>query len=73
MNEAIFLQTITVTDPDSGGLVELCVFKHDNGGMFAIDSSYIDQCFDDDSPVIINDPFEECDENRFATVKLIGT
>lgn len=71
VNEAVFIQTITVYDPDSGYHVDLCLFKHSNGGMFAIDSSYCDQVLDDDC--IINDPLEECeDENRFSTVKLLG-
>jgi len=48
-----------VKDPDTNGKVELSVFKHENGGMFAIDSSYIVQCLDDisDEPVI-SDPLE---------------
>ena len=45
---AIFVKEITVTDPDSKGEVELAVFKHSNGGMFAIDSSYIVQVLDED-------------------------
>lgn len=65
MNEAIFLQTITVTDPDSGGLVELCVYKHDNGGMFAIDASFVEQVLgpidedDDDINVLCVDPLSD--------------
>ena len=72
MNEANFIRTITVIDPDSGEMVELCVFKHDGGGMFAVDSSYVDQVLDDNC--IMYDPFEEVvdPENTFATVKLLG-
>jgi hypothetical protein len=46
-----------VIDPDTKGEVELTILKHENGGMFAIDSSFIDQCFDDDEDPIIPDPF----------------
>ena len=56
MTKAKFVKEITVIDPDSGGEVEIAVYKHEGGGMFAIDSSYLDQCVDDDTP-IIPDPF----------------
>jgi hypothetical protein len=32
------------------------VFKHENGGMFAIDASFLEQCFDDDDFPILQDP-----------------
>lgn len=50
---------VTVTDPDSKASVAMSVFKHENGGMFAIDSSYLDQCFDDVTDPVIPDPFNE--------------
>jgi len=55
---AKFVKEITVTDPDTDGNVELFVFKHENGGMFAIDSSYIEQCLpeEDEGNPYINDP-----------------
>ena len=57
---ARYIQEITVIDPDSKGEVEMSVFKHDqSSGMFAIDSSYLDQCFEDDEDPIIADPFNE--------------
>jgi len=57
MNTAKFVEELSVTDPDSQGIVELLVFKHlQSGGMFAIDSSYIEQCFDDDKDPVIDDP-----------------
>ena len=67
MNKARFITEIAVIDPDSKGEVELTVFKHDNGGIFAIDSSYLLQCFDDNDPVIL-DPF-----SQDSKIKLIGT
>jgi len=61
-NSAEYVKEVTVTDPDSKGDVEMCVFKHnETGGMFAIDSSYLEQCFDDDTNPVIPDPFNEDD------------
>lgn len=56
MSKAKFVTEITVTDPDSQSPVGIAIYKHENGGMFAIDSSYLDQVCDDDEP-IIPDPF----------------
>jgi len=57
---ARFITEVTVIDPDSKGEVEMSVFKHDQGqGMFAIDSSFLDQCFEDDEDPIIDDPFNK--------------
>lgn len=64
-----FVKEVTVTDPDTGWQVELSVFKHSNGGMFAIDSSYIIQWgHEDDEAPEIRDPFEP-DE---GTIILLG-
>lgn len=62
MRVAKFVKEITVIDPDSKGEVELSVYKHENGGMFAMDSSFLDQCFDDDNYPVIRDPFETTGE-----------
>jgi len=57
-NSAEFVTEIMVKDPDSKLKVEMSVFKHnESGGMFAVDSSYLDQCFDDDTNPVIDDPF----------------
>ena len=64
-----------VIDPDSKGEVAMSVFKHENGGMFAMDSSYLDQCFDDDGDPTIPDPFNEFDdleEGIIHKLKLTG-
>ena len=45
---AKFVKEIEVVDPDTKGTVHLAVYKHENGGMFAIDSSFIDQVPDED-------------------------
>lgn len=59
MKKAYFVKEITVIDPDSKGEVEMSVFKSDNGGIFAIDSSWIEQCTDEENDPIIRDPFEK--------------
>ena len=57
-NSAVFTKEIEVRDPDSRHNVQMSVFKHeDSGAMFAIDSSYLEQCFDDDTDPVIPDPF----------------
>jgi hypothetical protein len=55
MKTAKLVKEITVIDPDSKGKVQLTVYKHEGGGMFAIDSSFLDQCVntdDFDRPII---------------------
>lgn len=60
MNTAEHIKEIQVTDPDTKGEVSLSVFKHnESGALFAVDSSYLDQCFDDDQDPVIPDPFNE--------------
>jgi hypothetical protein len=63
MNTAKFITEVTVVDPDSMGEVEVSMFKHnESGGIFGVDSSYLDQCFEDDTDPVIPDPFNEGDE-----------
>lgn len=59
MKNAKFVKEIVVTDPDSKGDVILEIYKHQNGGMFAMDSSFLDQCCDEDTFPVIPDPFTE--------------
>jgi hypothetical protein len=59
MKEARFVKEITVIDPDTGSEIELEVYKHENGGMFAIDSSYLETLEDDDKSTCIPDPFTD--------------
>ena len=54
--EAKFVKEIVVMDPDSKAPVELSVFKHENGGMFAVDSSYIVQVLPEEGDCWIPDP-----------------
>ena len=52
--KATFVKEITVIDPDSGGEVELEVWKDPStGGIFALDASFLDQVKD-----IIRSPFD---------------
>ncbi len=64
MNKAYFVKEITVIDPDTKGEVELSIYKHENGGMFAMDSSFLDQVArtDDFDRPIIPDPFSTEDD-----------
>ena len=63
MKTAKFVMEIMVKDPDSKGKVQLTVYKHEGGGMFAIDSSFLDQCVNTDEydRPIIPDPFSDSD------------
>jgi hypothetical protein len=61
---AKFVKEIVVKDPDTNGNVHLEVYKHEGGGMFAIDSSYLDGLSDHDErmDLSIPDPFATPDE-----------
>ena len=61
MKTAKFVKVVTVKDPDTKGQVELSIYKHENGGMFAIDSSFLDQVVntDDFDRAIIPDLFSD--------------
>ena len=64
MKKAYFVKEITVIDPDSKGVVEIAMYKHENGGMFGVDSSFLDQVArtDDFDRPIVPDPFSTEDE-----------
>jgi hypothetical protein len=77
MMKSKFVKEITVIDPDSKGEVSLSVFKHENGGMFAIDSSYIEQVLPEDGDCIVRDPLYDIinrddDDDTEGQVTLIG-
>ena len=59
ISKAKFVKEVSVIDPDSKGQVEIVIYKHENGGMFGIDSSYVDQVLgeDDKTDLYIPDPF----------------
>ena len=56
--KAKFVKEIIVNDPD-GGTIEMSLFKHENGGMFAIDSSYIVQVLPEEGDCYVPDPLSE--------------
>jgi hypothetical protein len=65
-HRAKFVREIIVVDPDTKGKVHLELYKHENDGMFAIDSSYLDQVLADRGEfggetayLSIPDPFAE--------------
>lgn len=61
---AKFIKEITFRDPNTGDMVEMEVYKHENGGMFAIDSSFLEQVAEDEERMetVILDPFSEMEE-----------
>ena len=61
VNVANFVNEIEVIDPDTNDVVHLAVYKHQNGGMFAVDSSFIEQVAEECSAgdAVINDPFAD--------------
>jgi len=58
MNKSIFIEEVTVIDPQDKLPVEVSMFKHENGGIFGVDSSYISQVLTDDTTPFVNDPLE---------------
>jgi hypothetical protein len=51
MNNSKFVTEISVTDPDTNNVIDIAIYKHENGGMFGVDSSYITQVLGDDESV----------------------
>jgi len=58
---ATYIKDIVIQDPDTGGDVEVTLFKHMNGGIFGMDSSYLDQVAKESSGgnPVITDPFDD--------------
>ena len=55
MSVGRFIKVIHVADPDTGGDVELEVWKDtESGGIFAVDSSFLDQV-----EYMVNSPFND--------------
>ena len=59
VHTAKYVKDIVIQDPDTGGDVEVTVFKHQNGGIIALDASYLDQVAEECSSgfPVIKDPF----------------
>jgi hypothetical protein len=56
MRSAKYIKEIGVNV--NGNVVNLEVYQHPNGGIFGIDSSYLEQNYDDDANPDITDPFD---------------
>jgi hypothetical protein len=63
-HRAKFIKEITFRDPNTGVMIEMEVYKHENGGMFAIDSSFLEQVVEDEERMetVILDPFSQIEE-----------
>ena len=73
MRKAKYVKEITVQDPDTGGDVELAIYKHENGGMFAIDCSFLEQVarINEDDNYLIPDPLCDIEDDVLDTITLI--
>ena len=60
-NTAKFIKEIVIQDPDTGGDVHVAMYKHQNGGILGIDSSFIEQEREDMDDAIY-DPFADMGE-----------
>jgi hypothetical protein len=58
---AKFVEEISVIDPDTGGKVFMEVYKHEGGGMFAVDTSFLTER-ETEYELTIVDPFSEVEE-----------
>lgn len=67
---AKFVRIIGENDPDTGGHVEIAIYKHQNGGLFAIDTSFLEQVAetDDDDNYVIPDPFGDISDPNTLTL-----
>lgn len=70
MLKAKFMTDVLIKDSETQKEVYVSIYKHPNGGMFGMDSSFLEQKFEDDVCPIIADPYIDIfDEN--AKPKLI--
>lgn len=71
MQRAKFITKILIADPDTGNTIEIEAYKHENGGIFAIDSSYLEQVAEDENRTAITDPFYSVNELKDEAELLI--
>ena len=57
MITAKYITEISITDPDSNTEVQPSIYKEVTGGLFALDSSFIEQVFSEEDQLIIDSPF----------------
>jgi len=71
MKTAHFVVELTVIDPDTKLPVEIAVYKHENGGMFAVDSSYILQVAEEtlSDNVLVPDVFNKDNDNYVELIE----
>lgn len=51
-NKAIFIQEVSVTDPESDAPVSISIYKHKtSGGMFGVDSSFLETLEENESVI----------------------
>jgi len=63
--KAKFVKYIEEPDPDTGGTVQMVLYKHEGGGLFAIDASYLEQVateHETEDCYVIPDPLSNIDE-----------
>lgn len=52
---------VKAIDPDTNNEIDISIYKHDNGGMFGVDSSFIEQVAEesemDETVCYVGDPF----------------
>lgn len=54
-NKAIFIQEVSVTDPESEAPVSISIYKDKtSGGMFGVDSSFLETLEEDEN---VTEPF----------------
>ena len=66
---AKFVREVTVIDPDTKGGVEISIYKHENGGMFGIDTSYADQVLDEGDDMSMGGTQRELLSRRIPKVR----
>ena len=63
--KAKFVQYIEVNDPDTGGIVQMGLYKHEGGGLIALDTSFLEQVateHETEDCYVIPDPLSDIDE-----------
>jgi hypothetical protein len=72
MKKAYFVTEVKVVDPDTKNEIEVAIYKHENGGMFGIDSSFLDQVArtDDFDRPIVPDPLTDVEDEAIEEVLL---
>lgn len=72
MKKAYFVTEVKVIDPDTKNEIEVAIYKHENGGMFGIDSSFLDQVArtDDFDRPIVPDPLTDVEDEPIEEVLL---